>query len=122
MGIRPESSHHEQGPGQNEIDFVHSGALTAADDLVTFKSVVKTVAARNGLFASFMPKLYADQSGSGLHINLSLSKDGLNIFKYGMEEHSKGGRELYCRDFGAYLRDDGLFEPADQFLCALRQL
>lgn len=94
MGIRPESSHHEQGPGQNEIDFVHSGALTAADDLVTFKSVVKTVAARNGLFASFMPKLYADQSGSGLHINLSLSKDGLNIFKYGMEEHSKAAESF----------------------------
>jgi glutamine synthetase len=52
MGIRPESSHHEQGPGQNEIDFRYGDALQAADNLVTFKSVVKTIAARNGLYAS----------------------------------------------------------------------
>jgi len=80
MGIKPESSHHEQGPGQNEVDFKYSDALTAADNMVTFKSVVKTVAARNGLHASFMPKPLADKSGSGLHINLSLFKNGLNVF------------------------------------------
>jgi glutamine synthetase len=80
MGIRPESSHHEQGPGQNEVDFKYSDALTAADNLVTFKSVVKTVAARNGLHASFMPKPLAWSSGSGLHINISLFKNGQNIF------------------------------------------
>ena len=56
MGISPESSHHEQGPGQNEIDFKYSDSLTAADNFITFKSVVKAIAARNGLFASFMPK------------------------------------------------------------------
>ena len=81
MGISPESSHHEQGPGQNEIDFKYSDALTAADNFITFKSVVKVIAARNGLFASFMPKPIADESGNGLHINLSLSKNGDNIFK-----------------------------------------
>jgi len=81
MGIKPESSHHEQGPGQNEIDFKYSDALEAADNFVTFKSVVKAIAERNGLFASFMPKPILNESGSGLHINLSLSKKGENIFK-----------------------------------------
>jgi len=80
MGIKPESSHHEQGPGQNEIDFRYSDALTAADNFITFKSVVKAIASINGLFASFMPKPIADKSGNGLHINLSLSKNGFNIF------------------------------------------
>ena len=81
MGIKPEASHHEQGPGQNEIDFKFGDALTSADNLLTFKSVVKEVAARNGLFASFMPKPIANAPGSGLHVNLSLSQNGLNIFK-----------------------------------------
>ena len=80
MGIRPENSHHEQGPGQNEIDFKYSDALSAADNLITFKSVVKTIAARNGLYASFMPKPLADKSGSGMHINLSLFKNRKNLF------------------------------------------
>ena len=56
MGIKPESSHHEQGPGQNEIDFKYSDSLTAADNFLTFKSVVMAISARNGLFASFIPK------------------------------------------------------------------
>jgi len=80
MGIKPESSHHEQGPGQNEIVFRYSNALIAADNFITFKSVVSTIASMNGLFASFMPKPIVDKSGSGLHINLSLSKNGFNIF------------------------------------------
>ena len=80
MGIKPETSHHESGPGQNEIDFKYCDALEAADSLITFKSVVKAISSRNGLFASFLPKPLADESGSGLHINLSLSKNGRNIF------------------------------------------
>ena len=88
MGLRPESSHHEQGPGQNEIDFHYSDACTAADDLITFKSVVKAISLRNGLFASFLPKPFADQSGSGLHINISLSRDGENLFQDLKEEGS----------------------------------
>ncbi len=80
MGIKPETSHHEQGPGQNEIDFKYSDALTAADNFLTYKSVIKAIAAKNGLYASFMPKPIPDKSGSGLHINLSLAKDGFNIF------------------------------------------
>lgn len=71
MGISPETSHHEQGPGQNEIDFRYSDPLTAADNCVTFKTVVKTIAARNGLSACFAPKPLADAPGSGMHINIS---------------------------------------------------
>ena len=89
MGIKPETSHHEQGPGQNEIDFKFSDALICADNLQTFKSVVKAVAARNGLFASFMPKPIPNAPGSGMHINLSLAQDGRNIFKNVDEGHSK---------------------------------
>lgn len=73
MGIRPESSHHEEGPGQNEIDFHYSDPLTAADNAVTFQTVVKTIAARNGLHADFSPKPLADKPGSGLHINISVN-------------------------------------------------
>ncbi|MCI8496695.1 MAG: glutamine synthetase [Clostridiales bacterium] len=87
MGIQPESSHHEHGPGQNEIDFKYSDALSAADNLTTFKSVVKTMAARNGLYASFMPKPLEDEGGSGMHINLSLNQNGQNIFKDAREGH-----------------------------------
>ena len=72
MGIQPESSHHEEGPGQNEIDFRYSDALTAADNTITFCTVVKTIAARNGLYADFRPKPLANKPGSGLHINLSI--------------------------------------------------
>lgn len=85
MGIKPEASHHEQGPGQNEIDFKFSDALNCADNLFTFKQAVKSIAARNGLFASFSPKPLADKSGSGLHINLSLSQNGQNVFRLGTE-------------------------------------
>ncbi len=80
MGIQPESSHHETGPGQNEIDFRHAAPLTTADSAVTFKGVVRTIAAQYGLHASFMPKPLAEESGNGLHLNLSIEKGGRNIF------------------------------------------
>lgn len=91
MEINPESSHHEQGPGQNEIDFKYSDAITAADNFLAFKAVVKAIAARNGLFASFMPKPIEGQSGNGLHINLSLAQNGVNIFK---SDNTKCSREF----------------------------
>ncbi|MCI8944722.1 MAG: glutamine synthetase [Clostridia bacterium] len=81
MGVKPLSSHHERGPGQNEICFKGNDALMAADDLLTFKTVVKAVANMNGLHASFMPKPLKDEIGSGLHITLSLLKDGDNLFE-----------------------------------------
>lgn len=88
MGLLPESSHHEQGPGQNEIDFQYSDAMTAADNLITFRSAVKVVAARNGLYASFMPKPIPGKSGSGMHTNISLSKNGENNFRAENGEYS----------------------------------
>lgn len=72
MGIRPESSHHEQGPGQNEIDFRYSDPLTAADNAMTFQTVVKAIALRNGLYADFSPKPLHHQPGNGFHINISV--------------------------------------------------
>lgn len=72
MGIQPESSHHEEGPGQNEIDFRYSDALSSADNAMTFRTVVKTVAHRSGLFADFSPKPREDLPGNGFHINISL--------------------------------------------------
>ena len=89
MGIQPEASHHEQGPGQNEIDFKFGDALSNADNFQTLKYVVKTIAARNGLFASFMPKPIPGAPGSGMHVNLSLVRDGKNVFKNVGEGHSK---------------------------------
>lgn len=92
MGIRPESSHHEEGPGQNEIDFRYSDALTSADNAVTFKSVVKTIAMQNGLYACFSPKPLEDESGNGLHINISIKgvgTAGKNAFIAGILKHIK---------------------------------
>lgn len=76
MGIRPETSHHESGPGQNEIDFRYSDPLTAADNAITFNAIVRTVAAQNGLCADFSPKPLADKDGNGMHINISARGNG----------------------------------------------
>lgn len=76
MGIIPESSHHEIGPGQNKIDFRYSLALTTADNVSTFKWIVRTKAAANGLHADFSPKPLAQEAGSSMHINISC--DNLN--------------------------------------------
>lgn len=72
MGIYPESSHHEEGPGQNEIDFRYSDPLSAADNAVTFAGVVRTVANLNGIIADFSPKPLKDAPGNGMHINFSI--------------------------------------------------
>ena len=83
MGIQPESSHHEEGPGQNEIDFRYSDPLTAADNAMTFQTVVKTIARRNGLLADFSPKPLEDKPGNGFHINISVkSSDNTDYMNY----------------------------------------
>lgn len=91
MGIRAESSHHEDGPGQNEIDFRYGDAMRAADNAITFPSVVRTVAMRNGLWADFSPKPLPNESGNGMHINLSLAKphseSARDAFMAGLMEH-----------------------------------
>ncbi len=88
MGLSPKTSYHEKGPGQNEIDFTKSDAQSSADNLLTFKSVVRAIAARNGLYASFMAKPLPHQNGSGLHINISLSKEGKNVFCSGTDSQT----------------------------------
>ncbi|MBP5464787.1 MAG: glutamine synthetase, partial [Treponema sp.] len=76
MGILPEASHHEEGPGQNEIDFHYADPLTTADNTATFKWIVRTKAVTNGLYADFSPKPLEGKPGNGMHINLSVKKAG----------------------------------------------
>jgi glutamine synthetase len=80
MGFAIEASHHEGAPGQHEIDFEYSDALTTADNLATFKFVVRVIAQRHGLYATFMPKPITEYSGSGMHTHISLFKSGANAF------------------------------------------
>ena len=80
MGFIVEASHHEDAPAQHEIDFHYDEALNMADAIMTFKMAVKTIAKRHGLYASFMPKPKTGVNGNGMHVNMSLSKDGVNAF------------------------------------------
>ena len=80
MDFEIESSHHEAAPAQHEIDFKYGPALKVADNIMTFKLAVKTIAKRHGLHATFMPKPKYGVNGSGMHINMSLTKDGKNVF------------------------------------------
>ncbi|MCI1727572.1 MAG: type I glutamate--ammonia ligase [Lachnospiraceae bacterium] len=80
MGFEIEASHHESAPAQHEIDFRYDDALATADNIMTFKLAVKTIAKQHGLHATFMPKPKAGVDGSGMHINMSLVRDGKNIF------------------------------------------
>ncbi len=80
MGLTPERSHHERGPGQNEIDFHYAKPLKAADQITTFKMAVRTIADRYGLCADFSPMPLPDQPGNGYHINMYASRsDGLDV-------------------------------------------
>jgi len=80
MGFEIEASHHEVAVAQHEIDFKYDKALTTADNIMTFKLAVKAIANRHGLYATFMPKPLFGVNGSGMHTNMSLSKDGKNAF------------------------------------------
>lgn len=79
MGMCPESSHHENGPGQNEIDFRYADPVSAADNAIYFRSVVRTIAAQNGLYADFTARPLEDHSGSGMHINISARRGGKEV-------------------------------------------
>ncbi len=94
MGFEIEASHHEVAPAQHEIDFKYDDALTTADNIMTFKLAVKTIAKRHGLHATFMPKPKEDVNGSGMHINMSLSRNGKNIFRDPEDERGLS-REAY---------------------------
>jgi glutamine synthetase len=80
MGISVEFSHHEGGPGQNEIDLRYADALTTADNIMTFRTVVKEVALEQGVYATFMPKVFAEHPGSGMHTHVSLFEGDTNAF------------------------------------------
>ena len=94
MGFEVEASHHEVAPGQHEIDFKYNDALTAADAILTFKLVVKTIAQRHGLHATFMPKPIFGIAGSGMHVNTSLCRNGQNIF-YDEKDSLQLSQEAY---------------------------
>lgn len=80
MGFEIEASHHEFAAGQHEIDFKYDEALATADNIMTFKMVVKTIGKRHGVHATFMPKPKYGENGSGMHLNMSLRRDGINVF------------------------------------------
>lgn len=92
MGFVIEASHHEVAPAQHEIDIKYDEALSTADNIMTFKLAVKTIAKRHGLHATFMPKPKFGVNGSGMHINMSLSKDGKNVF------HDPNGKHGLSKD------------------------
>ncbi|MCQ2506536.1 MAG: glutamine synthetase family protein [Lachnospiraceae bacterium] len=93
MDIVPECSHHEEGPGQNEIDFRYSDALSAADNAMAFVTVVKAIASRNGLYADFSPKPLEDKPGNGFHINISVKSENGEVISSeviaGILKHAK---------------------------------
>ena len=88
MGFIVEASHHEAAPAQQEVDIKYGEALMMADNIMTLKLTVKTIAKRHGLHATFMPKPKTGVNGSGMHVNMSLSKDGKNVF---FDENDKNG-------------------------------
>ena len=109
IGFEVEASHHECAPGQHEIDFKYADAITAADRVQTLKFLVRLVAQRHGLHATFMPKPIFGVAGSGMHVNQSLCKNGKNAFDdptapYGLSQEARwylGGLLKYCRQFTA---------------------
>ena len=106
MGISPESSHHEAGPGQNEIDFRYSDALTSADNVITLRSVVETIAAQHGLYATFQPKPLPDSAGNGFHI--SLIPYQMSDARKNVKDSFIAGILHHCAEMTAFLN------PADE--------
>lgn len=95
MGFEIESSHHEAARAQHEIKFKSDEALATADNILTFRLAVKTIAKRHGLHATFMPKPKQDENGSGMHIRMVLKKDGKNIFTDGSDENGLSKEAYY---------------------------
>lgn len=102
MGISVEYSHHEAGPGQNEIDLRYADALTTSDNIMTFRTVVKEIALERGLHASFMPKPLAHKPGSGMHTHLSLFEGDTNAFYEAGQEFNMS---MIARQFAAGILD-----------------
>jgi glutamine synthetase len=113
MGISVEFSHHEDAPGQQEIDLRYADALTTADNLMTFRLVVKEVALGQGVYASFMPKPFNDRQGSGLHTHLSLFEGDRNAF------HDPGDPYLLSKVAKAFIA--GLLTHASEITAVTNQ-
>lgn len=114
MGFEIEASHHEVAYGQNEIDFKYADALTTADSIMTFKLVVKSVAQRHGVYATFMPKPFFGINGSGMHVNMSLMKGGKNAF------YDEGDRLALSKD--AYSFIAGLMKHVKELAAIINPL
>ncbi len=114
MGFEIEAAHHEVAPGQHEIDFKYADALTTADNIITFKMVIKRIALKHGLHATFMPKPVAGINGSGMHTHLSLFKGGKNAF---FDEKTSLQLSKTAQQFIA-----GLLEHADEMVAITNPL
>jgi glutamine synthetase len=113
MGISVEFSHHEGGPGQQEIDLRYADALSTADNIMTFRTVIREVALSQGIWASFMPKPFGDQPGSGMHTHVSLFDGDQNAFYEAGAEYqlSKTGRQFIA----------GILTHAAEIACVTNQ-
>ncbi len=121
MGMIIEASHHETAPAQHEIDFRYAEALAAADNIMTFKLAVRTIAKRHGLHATFMPKPRYGVNGSGMHVNMSLHKDGKNIFEDGNDTDGLS-REARCFIGGILSHIKGMAAVTNQLVNSYKRL
>ncbi|MBR6513379.1 MAG: glutamine synthetase [Clostridia bacterium] len=106
MGITPLSSHHEEGPGQNEIDFRYSDPLCSADDVITFRMVVEILAAKSGLYADFSPKPVKDKCGNGYHIDIAPIKIGAQITEESVADSFMAGILMRICEISLFLNPD----------------
>ena len=113
MGISVEFSHHEGGPGQQEIDLRYADALSTADNIMTFRTVIREVALSQGIWATFMPKPFTDHPGSGMHTHVSLFEGDRNAFFEAGAEYqlSKTGRQFIA----------GMLRHAGEITCVTNQ-
>ena len=121
MGYEIEASHHEVAPGQHEIDFKYSDALQCADKIMTFKLAVKTIAQKNGLHATFMPKPIFGIAGSGMHVNMSLFRNGKNVF-YDENGDKKLSHEAYAFMAGILHHMKGITAIANPLVNSYKRL
>ncbi|MDQ0575300.1 glutamine synthetase [Agromyces albus] len=121
LGISVEFSHHEAGPGQNEIDLRYADALTTADNIMTFRTVIKEVAIEQGVYATFMPKPFSDKPGSGMHTHLSLFEGDANAFYEPGSQYqlSKIGRQFIA---GLLRHSSEISAVTNQFVNSYKRL
>ena len=121
MGLIIEASHHEIAPAQHEVDFRYDEALVTADNLMTFKLAVRTIAKRHGLHATFMPKPLYGVNGSGMHINMSLHREGRNLFEDKQDPNGLS-REAYYFIGGIMKHIKGMAAITNQLVNSYKRL